>query len=66
MDKYLSAQKMLRSFRKLKWSYRRIARFIPLPPQTVLEIAKGGRIPRESTEEKIRSAYVKIFSERRG
>lgn len=61
MEKYLSAQKMLRSFRRLKWSYRRIARFVPLPPQTVLDIAKGGRIPRESTEEKIRIAYKKIF-----
>ena len=62
MLKYISAQKMVRDFRKVRWSYQRIGRFSGLPASTLIRIASGKSIPRESTEEKIRVAHTKIFS----
>lgn len=62
MLKYISAQKMVRDFRKVQWSYQRIGRFSGLPASTLIRIASGKSIPRESTEEKIRLAHTKIFS----
>ena len=61
MIKYISAQKMVRDFRKVHWSYQRIGRFSGLPASTLIRVASGKSIPRESTEEKIRVAYEKVF-----
>lgn len=58
--RYISAQVMVKIFRKLRWSFRRISRLTGVSTSTLIRVERGN-YPHESTEEKIRQAYGKFF-----
>lgn len=65
MQRYIPVQRMIRDFRSLRWSFQRISRFTDVSASNLIRAVNGESIPRESTEQKIRTAYETIFHEKR-